>query len=55
MRHTLILVAVAAAVIASTAFAYSAAKDPLKLALQRSEMPPTVEHHILGPPKPGAD
>src|SRR5262249_50351699 len=28
------------------------AGDPLKLALQRSDMPPTVQNHILGPPKP---
>jgi hypothetical protein len=38
--------------VVAVALAASAALDPLKLALQRSDMPPTVENAILGPPKP---
>jgi hypothetical protein len=47
-----ILLAVAAGLIASTAFGYGATKDPLRLALQRGDMPQSVKASLFGPAGP---
>lgn len=49
---TVLFMCAGALTVATVALAASAALDPLKLALQRSDMPPTVENGLGQPPKP---